>query len=56
MTYLTNLSSNKIFNKLNYLFPQDEVARDAKLVTSLDHRDNLVLSYGLNGYYPEHPP
>jgi len=48
-----NLSSNTIFYKLNYLLLQVEVARDAKLVTSLDHRDNLVLSYGLNSYYPE---
>jgi len=50
-----NLSSNWLISKLNYLLLQ-VVARNAKLVTSLDHRDNLVLSYGLNGYYPEHPP
>ena len=50
-----NLSSNWLISKLNYLLLQ-VVARNAKLVTSLDHRDNLVLSYGLNGYYPGHPP
>ena len=48
-----NLSSNTVIYKLNYLILQVKVALDAKLVTSLDHWDNLVLSYGLNGYYPE---
>ena len=48
-----NLSSNTIIYSLDYLLLQVEVARNAKLVTSLDNWDNFMLSYRLEGYYSE---